>query len=241
MSKEIIPRIKKFIYTIDSSEKINYYLAIFQLIAGVSGFLYSNYKDNTKYDFKWSLYTFILFQTIVLFFFLMLIAISGRYRAIKLRLSKNAGYLYDKTSNIRNVSLRAETLKIILDEIKDQTILYDAGKKSGSSFFEDFDRIHKLKDKDYTIQEKLEKWVEYDSSSGMGKFDLVPTEGSLDLKLKITNPFVEDCQGKRTNMRCEFLRGYIDGFLSRLYGKEMKAECEHIISPTACKFTITYH
>ena len=231
--------IKKIIYAVDSSEKTNFFLAAFQVIAGVAGFLSNQYKDKDfpYFNKDYLFYAFIFFQAIVFFFFVMMIGISGKYRAIKLRLRRNSGYLFDKISGIRNVALRVDTLKIILNGVEDYKKLYECGVEVGKSFYDDFDNANKLADKNYDATEKIKKWLEYDSSSGMGKFELSST-GPLQLQIKISNPFTEDCHGTRKNIRCQFLHGYLDGFLTRLYGKETKVKCEHLTNPEACKIEI---
>lgn len=227
---------KKTIYAIDSSEKTNPILAAFQVIAGVAGFLSNHYKDKSfpLFDNYYLLYIFLIFQIAVLLFFIMMIGISGRYRAIKLRLRKNSGYLYDKVAGIRNVALRVNTLKIILNAITDHDKLYDIGVAVGTDFYDDFDRSNKLADKNYNATEKIQKWLEYDSSSGMGKFELLASD-TMHLQIKISNPFTGDCHGNRTNIRCSFLHGYMNGFLTRLYGEGKKIDCEHLTNPEACK------
>lgn len=235
----MIEWLKKIIYAIDSSEKTNYFLAAFQVLAGVAGFLSNYYKDKAFpfFDKAYLSIAFISFQAIVLLFFVVMILISGRYRAIRLRLRKNSGYLYDKVSGIRNVALRVATLKTILDGVNDSEKLYDIGANVGKNFYDDFDKANKLADKNYQSPEMIKKWLEYDSSSGMGKFEVISSD-TMHLQIKIRNPFTGDCHGERTNIKCQFLKGYIEGFLSRVYGKNKKIICEHLTNPDACKIEL---
>ena len=85
-------------------------------------------------------------------------------------------------------------------------------------------------------KEQLEKWLEYDSSSGIGKFELY--QADLSTKFKITSPFVGTCPNQNPNPRCSFLLGYVEGFCSKLYEKEFNIECEHNPNPAFCILTL---
>ena len=223
-------------YKIDSHEKTNTVLTIFQLLATVSAFSYSIYEDS-QIIARWSIYSFAFFQLTVLSFLIITLIISLKYRVIKLRLRKNTGVLYDETTNFRNVSLRANTLNIILDNIKDTKKAYETGKEAGESFYDSFENELHLKGKNYTTKNKLIKWLEYDSSSGMGKLEALSLTG-FPIKLKITSPFMGVCPNQNPNWRCRFLLGYIDGFCSKLYDKKLESKCEHNIDPSCCILTL---
>jgi hypothetical protein len=191
---------KEIVFKIDSSEKTNKVLTIFQASAAASIGVYTIYAESRPDIARLSIYTFWIFQSIILLYFVGMLAISEKYRAIKLRLRRTTGALYDKTTDFRNVSLRAETLKIILN-----------------------------------VEDKLKNWLEYDSSSGMGNFEVLPHTGFA--KIKVTSPFIGTCP-KQPNQQCRFLMGYLDGFSSKLYEKELESKCEHNPNPSFCIFTL---
>lgn len=230
-------------YRIYSSEKTNRVLALFQLLAIVSGFLYPTYKDSRPDIAWWFFYSFFFFQLIVFLFFIMLL-IPGEYRAIKLRLNRYTGVLYDSTTNFRNVSLRADTLNLILDYMGDGGSFahggktYNIGKIVGENFYNSFEtELLRQGQENYSIDDKLKKWLEYDSSSGMGKFELFQHSDRF-LKLKIISPFVGSCPNQKPNPGCYFLLGYIDGFCSMLFGQNLNSKCTHTPDPSYCLLTI---
>jgi predicted hydrocarbon binding protein len=221
---------------IDSSETTNKVLTIFQVLAAASIGVYTIYAESQTDIAGLSVYTFWFFQSIVLLYFFGMVLISGKYRAIKLRLSRTTGVLYDATTNFRNVSLRGETLNIILDSIGDSEKTYKIGKNAGENFYSAYELELQRKGKILNAEDQLKKWVEYDSSSGMGKFEVLQT-GFLT-KLKITSPFTGTCPDQSSNPRCSFLLGYIEGFCSKLYEKELKIKCEHNPNPPFCILTL---
>jgi hypothetical protein len=202
---------KDIFFKIDSSEKTNKVLTIFQILATTSVVFYNFYPDR-----EWLMYSFAIFQLVVLFYFVSMLVISEKYRAIRLRLNRITGALYDKTTDFRNVSLRNETLKILLDGIEDTEKSYEIGKDVGANFYNCYEELLQRKGIIYNIEDKLKNWLEYDSSSGMGKFE---------------------CP-KQPNQQCRFLMGYIDGFSSKLYEKELESKCEHNPNPPFCIFTL---
>lgn len=222
-----------FLYKIDSSEKTKYVLAVFQLLAGAFSFFYSSYKDTQIETAKWLFYGFIFFQLMVFLFFIMLIIISGKYRLIKLKLNRDTGILYDEPTNFRNVSLRAETLNNILDCIENNDKAYNIGRSTGEKFYVVFNEKLGLKKK-MSNEDKLKKWLEYDSSSGIGKFELL--DKNFSIRLKVISPFIGICPSSKPNNRCNFLLGYIDGFCSKLYDRNLKSKCEH--DTDSCIITI---
>lgn len=224
--------LKEIITTIDSSEKTNKVLTFFQMLATASIGICTIYTGSQKDIARWSSYTFWFFQLIVLLYFLSMFVISGKFRAIKLRLNKNTGVLYDTTTFFRNVSIRDETFNIILDGIGDHEKAYKIGKKSGENFYSAYEGVLQRKGKEYNAKKQLEKWMEYDSSSGIGKFEIL--QDDLLIKFKITSPFVGTCPNQSLNPRCNFLLGYIEGFCSKLYEKEFNIECEHNSNPPFC-------
>lgn len=225
-----VDHFKDIFFKIDSSEKTNKVLTIFQIFATSSVVLYNFYPDR-----EWFMYSFAIFQLAVLFYFVSMLVISEKYRAIRLRLNRTTGALYDKTTDFRNVSLRNETLKIILDGIEDTEKSYEIGKDVGANFYNCYEELLQRKGIIYNIEDKLKNWLEYDSGSGMGKFEVLPH--AVFAKIKVSSPFVGTCP-KQPNQQCRFLMGYIDGFSSKLYEKELESKCEHNTNPPFCIFTL---
>lgn len=236
-------KLKNIIYTIDSSEITNYVLAVIQIMAALSGFLSHYFKTSVHNEtyYTISVLAFIILQALALLYFIVLILASSKYRAIKLRLRRNTGRLYDKTANITNVALRLDTINIMLKGLQDKTKIYDIGKIVGGSFYNDFEsKLLGSADRSYKLSEKLEKWKDYDSTSGMGKFEIsYGDDGDVD-KIKIINPFTGDCGGNLNKKdSCQFLHGYVESFLNRLYGKNVKMECEYKVNPRKlCEYSV---
>lgn len=233
-------KLKNIIYTIDSSEVTNWVLAIIQTGAGIAAFLWSNDKNVYVYFI-----VFLLLQSLVLVYFILLILISSKYKSIKLRLRRNTGILFDKTANITNVALRKRTINIMLKGLDDKARLYAIGKEVGGSFYDDFEEKLLVKgDKNYKLSEKIDKWRDYDSSSGMGRFEIRCDEGGYIDQINIFNPFTGDCGGKENDYNlCRFLHGYIESFLSRLYGgSRVEVTCKQRVKPQKrceCSIKIT--
>lgn len=228
--------LKEIAIKIDSSEKADLFLAIFQILAAASIGVYTIYEYSQTNIARLSIYTFWIFQSMVLLYLLGMLLISEKYRAIKLRLSRTTGVLYDMTTNFRNVSLRDKTLNIILDSIGDSEKTYEIGKNVGESFYSAYELELQRKGKILNAEDQLKKWLEYDSSSGMGKFEALQTDSVT--KIKITSPFIGTCPNQNPNPRCGFLLGYIEGFCSKLYEKELTIKCKHIPNPPFCIFTL---
>ena len=229
---------KDIIFKIDSSEKTTIFLAFFQALATASAVSYTIYADSQIDIARWSTYLFAFFQLTVLLFFVIMLFISGKYRAIKLRLNRNTGSLHDKTTGFINISLRDKTLKIILDGIGDSKKTYEIGRAAGENFY-GFLNQEWIKEQKYTNEDKLQKWLEYDSSSGLGKFKVLPHTG-FPIKLEIVSPCMRSCSNKNDSPQCRFLMGYIDGFCSKLYETKLESECERKSDPARCILTLEH-
>ena len=236
-------------FKIDSYDKLNVVLGIFQIIATISAILYSHFKDNKP---DWSmlfLVIFIISQLTVLSFFILGFFISGKYHPIKLRLNRNTCVLYDDATNFRNIALRDDTLNIILDNIDSNKNNYEVGKIAGEDFYRLFKKELEREENDFSNNQIIKKWLEYDSSSGIGKFELIEHScPPIKIKIKITSPFTgSSCPGKNTNNRytdrctnnrCGFIIGYLEGFISKLFSENLKYECTHNIDPQYCEISL---
>lgn len=228
--------VEDIIFKIDSSEKTTIFLAFFQALATASAASYTIYANSQIDIARWSTYLFAFFQSTVLLFFVIMLFISGKYRAIKLRLNRNTGSLHDKTTGFINISLRDTTLKIILDGIGNSKKTYEIGKEAGENFYGSFNKEW-FKENKYDNEAKLQKWLEYDSSSGLGKFKVLPHTG-FPIKLEIISPCMKSCSNKTPNLQCRFLMGYIDGFCSKLYETKLESKCERKRDPARCILTL---
>jgi hypothetical protein len=226
----------EIIFRIDSSETTNKVLTLSSVLATASIGVYTVYSVTKPNIASLSIYTFLIFQLIVVAYFLLMLLISGKYRAIKLRLSRTTGVLYDDKTRFRNVSLRDETLNIILDSTGDREKSYEIGKKVGENFYSAFELELQREGQNLDAEDQLKKWLEYDSSSGMGKFEVLQT--GLSTKIKIISPFTGTCPNQNPNQGCCFLMGYIEGFCSKLYEKELKTKCRHNSNPPFCILTL---
>jgi hypothetical protein len=226
-------------YWIDSFKAIDKVVGTVQIFATISAFLYSSYV-NTQKD-KALLYSSLFFicQIILLSFYFVSVMISGKYLPIKLRLNRITGALYDSTTRFINIALREESLNIILKKIDDSQKILDLGKEVGENFYKVFDK-NLLISRSYKKDEKLKKWLEYDSSSGMGKFDLIEHSDAITI-IEVTSPLIENCPKncctKPTNGCC-FLKGYVEGVSSKLLDQNLNSDCEPKNDPPRCIFTL---
>ena len=234
-------------YKIDSSEKTNYVLALFQLFATLAGFFYYYYKDSQIGIAGGFLYAFLFFQFMVFLFFAVMIIISGKYRTIKLHLRRNTGELFDKTTGFTNVSLRSKTLDCIFKNTDNEKIR-TVGKNAGEFFYDEFNKVLEEKGVSSKKKAKLKKWLEYDSSSGLGKFEI--DEDRFTIRLIIKSNFLGDCprshnqnqnnQNNGLNQKCNFLLGYIDGFCSKLYSpNDFSSKCYYDDEQSNCIITVS--
>ena len=115
---------------------------------------------------------------------------------------------------VRNVSLRAETLAIFFDALKNgllwdsyYKLAKDAGKQVGKNFVKELERIlgHKP-----TIKE----WFEYDATAGMGRFEMNDEKNAIIVKNSFTA-----YKTKSKIPVCCFLEGYFEGILSEIFRK----------------------
>ena len=167
--------VKEIVFKIDSSEKTNKVLTIFQASAAASIGVYTIYAESQPDIARLSIYTFWIFQSIILLYFVGMLAISEKYRAIKLRLRRTTGALYDKTTDFRNVSLRNESLKIIIDGIENSEKSYEIGKHVGANFYSCYEELLQRDGKLYSVDEKeLESKCEHNPNPSYCIFTLEP-------------------------------------------------------------------
>lgn len=165
-------------------------------------------------------------------------------RQIRLIYKKRSGVLFDSRIGEINVSLRRDSLEEILNACP-LANLRAVGRGIGRNFWETF-RDHYMRRGTFlnwprraviwfrqhivptlakvlpgvrqTSKEKelARVWAAYDSSAGMGRFEVeglgIDLQGTLTVKNCFTAP-----SGK-----CEFVAGYIEGVLHEMTGQEFK-------------------
>lgn len=125
-------------------------------------------------------------------------------------------------AGMRNVSLRAETLQLMLDVMRRRVkqdvysaVLRDVGELIGADFIEDF--IHHLRKinwmprhKDYNIL--LETWADFDTSAGLGRISVISVRKD-QVKIYIKdNPLTMNYINNR-HRHCAFFEGYVAGVI----------------------------
>lgn len=140
---------------------------------------------------------------------------------------------------VRNVSLRAETLSNFLKYLRDHhkneseciKTFREAGRHIGSIFIFDFEnKVLKRK-------AKIQDWIDYDSSAGMGRF-LVDVRRK---KIEVKNSF-EAFNISSDKPVCCFLEGYFEAILSTIYNKNITVCEEECIAKgnKICTFKISF-
>ncbi len=226
-------KLKHFIYKIDSSDSTTYLLAFFQVVAVITFRIYQVTKSVTLKPYLF--YVFMVLQITVAIVLILRSIFAGRYSTIKLIYNKATGVIVDRKVHARNISLRAESLKNILLAIPKEK-LFEVGRKTGGDFYNCFwQHLQETGKKDVSIENKIGKWFEYDSSSGMGRFQLTTFEPHpFRLCATITNPFTGTCE----DGSC-FLQGYVLGFCELLYHNSLTIECHWLADPAACRLTVS--
>jgi len=213
-----IKLLRKFVGWSITDQKGNFLLLFFQILLGASGVAYAMFPVHQVFFES----VFVLLAIILILWILLILFIRNSYSINALMVNPDTGVLYDKKIDLENVSLRKSAIKKILSgvllESKDRAkVLRDIGYEIGESFAVDYEshlRKHRGKaiDKKKTLQEMLE----YDSSSGMGKLELLkmPQVPSDFAEILIKNPFTSLERNGQKNI---FLLGYIEGVLHGLF------------------------
>ncbi len=142
-----------------------------------------------------------------------------------------------KKGEIRNVSLRAETLSRFFDKLRRSLpgnqcskIIKEAGKEIGQNFIGD------LKTKILNKSKiSADEWVYYDSSAGMGRFEVDKNFKFIDVKNSFNAFNIHSDEPI-----CHFLEGYFEGVLSILLEKEVSIDEVYCIAKgdEVCRFKI---
>lgn len=216
----------RFIARLDASSKwnrisilINSALGVFAVLIKMN-VIFDQADPINKAITAFVVYGFITLNSVILLLNLLLLFGSSLYKTIKFRWNSETGALYDDDLRETNVSLRAESLNIILRAIEPDK-LYEVGKEVGKSFYDRFINHERQKGDMKKPEKLLMKWQEYDSSSGMGIFRI----NEAGRYITVSNPFIGECSKSHNNEKCKFLKGYLEGFLSKFFKKTMSLKC----------------
>lgn len=150
------------------------------------------------------------------------------------------GIMINPEDRVRNISFRQDTFLHMMSEIYSDMakeigeehaskVYYDCGHSGGSNFGE---RLNQMLDNDnLSIAEKLQKWCEFDSCVGWGKFNTDVTldeeNDTLTGTLSINECFFVD--KKHKHKICSYIVGYCTGVIEELLG-----EVEVILTCKSC-------
>lgn len=161
--------------------------------------------------------------------------------------------------NTVNVALRTKTVQELLNAFqrafpKDcSTIVKEAGKNVGESFADDLKKeltqrglktIIKQGKSAELIRQKLHLWAEYDSTTGMGIFEIDQVEitvSGLQGYVSLKNSFLANDR-RLEHPTCIFIEGYIEGVINKLLGIHIivkEIECGSVTGSEYCRFKIT--
>ena len=231
MFKFIYEYVRLLAYKLDTSPRIKVLMVLFELaIAGIAFFL-QEYSNSVYHSYFINAFWAIL---VLLILSHLLIAYFGYSDKINILVyDEKHGMLYDKTRKIPNVSLRRKTLKIIFSAFaKDsdyKNLVMDAGYACGKDFYYQFKTIETTGELTINKSDLLQKILEYDSSSGMGKYHLnsVSTDKKMEISINILNPFLDRINDNKS--LCTFLIFYVKAIVEEIYiNKTFKYEVKSI-------------
>ena len=164
-----------------------------------------------------------------------------------------------KIGNTINVALRACTIQTILRCFETSPnasyvcTLKHAGLDSGGSFAKELRAeliqrgqvdILKSGKTNEIVREKLSLWARYDSSTGMGLFDVTKAFMENDLlrgQITVRNCFLSYDRHEAAPT-CSFMEGYIEGVLLHLLGIDVtvrETSCSSVTGKGQCVFEFT--
>jgi hypothetical protein len=216
MNYDLLPGwMRHFSAWLELSEKARGLNALLQLVAAASATLYVIYP---KYNDRFAS-IFIVSMTLSLAISLIVFLFYRRTGLNVLRFQRSTGILFDEKTGIPNVALRRETMQNIVkhcEEHGSREKLEALGLVIGKNFIECYREKNLLGKTTSSGEEVLRKVCEYDSSSGMGKFEVVRfSQGRRrEIEIAVWNPFVES-DGDELS---PFLQGYLLGVCSEILG-----------------------
>ncbi len=161
------------------------------------------------------------------------------------------GIMINPEDQQRNVSFRTDTLIGMLGGIYDeivkltndenaQKVLKQSGYNCGQAFAQKLNSRWDLAANGVSLyEEKLQQWCKFDSDVGWGKFDIKVNvnedTGDFIGELTINECFIVDFKNKRHI--CSFVKGYCEGVIETLLGRNVMLVCK--ICPLKNRFKTT--
>lgn len=242
---------KKIIYKIDQSESSTRLPPLLTFLFAVLVVFKNFYGQNLSSNY----YIFYIFLIVSMFAVVMInlfiltakAAASLRNKQIVLYMNKTSHILFDKITGFENISLRRETINRMLKKIKELNPdkLFEIGREIGFDFHKEYSKYLSKNEESSSYNElpeenKIKKWLDYDSESGMGKFELTKWQKNINdpINIVIRNSFTSY---ERKEELCDFLRGYISGYCEGVFNHNVEvSNCNCInCSERKCEFQIT--
>jgi len=207
-------KLHRFAAWLELNEKAKGANGLLQFVAAASATLYVIYPAYGN----WFARAFIVSMVPVLLSSLMTLGFYRRSGLNVLHFDRETGFLYDEKTHFLNVALRRETMQRIIMYCEEHSTKDDV-KMLGYSIGKNFiNRYRETPDRAMSNEEQvLKKVFEYDSSSGMGRFEVLKDlrgGRKREIDIEIWNPFVEE-EGEELSA---FLQGYILGVCSEVLG-----------------------
>ncbi len=152
---------------------------------------------------------------------------------VNIALIRERGIIVNQSDDSRNISYKVDTINRMLTVVYNKTkdlagedaakeMLFEMGYDSGSAFGRVMNERWEIEKEDVTFKEKFERWCDFDSEVGWGRFSSSLTvdeeEGAINGNLSIKENFL--CYNRKKNdvKLCEFMKGYCEGVIEELLG-----------------------
>lgn len=206
--------------------------ALFQIIAALSAALYKytesqnapQYIINNRDVFSTS---FIVSTTLILLATILVFIFYKQFDLNVLKYDKKNGELYDERLLFSNVALRRETIRQMLisiyDSHTDKAISSEQLRKLGFGIGMNFVKTYKDAPKSRQVNKKdllLKYLLRYDSSSGMGLFELIDSDFQTKkpwIKIIVKNPLTHTIKDSRNDDIFCFVEGYLQGICTAVF------------------------
>lgn len=184
-------------------------------------------------------------------------SVPNKNKQRSFEINEERGLMFNREDNQRNISFRADTLinsfSIIFEEVsslindteKVSEIFFSSGYSSGKRFADRINDQWPYGNSFNEVKEKLNKWCNFDSSVGWGRFfidfDYNEETDSVGGVLRIEEAFLVDRNNKHNI--CNYIKGYCTGVIE-VFVRSAKIELVCKECPmkscfkTACVFEI---
>jgi predicted hydrocarbon binding protein len=156
-------------------------------------------------------------------------------RVLKYTFDTKKGELYK--GDVRNVSLRADTLSALFRSLAATKENKDLIKQAGRSIGKDFLFVYENRIK-HGKEANVQELAIYDSTAGMGNFLIDIRKRRIEVENSFLACGVNNIQSGET--ACTFLEGYFEGILSRIWDRDVEVSEEWCVSKgdRTCRFEI---